>query len=181
MLRINWNKIVRLAFRASLTKRQRPNRRSIWGNSSNLAASVESLEGRQLLSVITVTTDSDLANHTGVSLRDAITQSNASGVGDTIVFSTDLSGKTILLTQGEIKITAPVAIDATAGGATGITISGNTNSRIFYIRTELINPITVSISNLTLQNGNGVDPSGAHLANDGQGGAIFNHERLYLL
>jgi len=166
-----------LGFRPSGRALRRAGRRKQWGNGwvTNIPALLEGLECRQLLSTITVTTTSDAAVHTGISLRDAIATANNDGSGDTITFASSLTGSTITLTQGELPVTSSVTISGTLGGASQITIDGNNSSRILFIYNSGVNSNVVTISNLTLQHGNGV-ASGAN----GSGGAIYNSETLNL-
>jgi autotransporter-associated beta strand protein len=69
--------------------------------------------------------------------------------GETITFAPSLSGKTIILTSGQLVLAKNVQI---AGpGAANLKISGNNASRVFYVA----NGITATISGLTIANGNG--------------------------
>jgi hypothetical protein len=77
--------------------------------------------------------------------------------GDTITFANGLTG-IITLTSGELLITQNVNIDGPA--ATLITVNGNLTSRVF----EVASGLNVTISDLTISNGNAV----------GQGGGILN-------
>ncbi|MBS0265083.1 MAG: hypothetical protein JSS02_24340 [Planctomycetes bacterium] len=139
-------------------------------------AAVQVLENRQLLSgILIVTTTSDAVSHSGVSLRDAIATANADGSGDTIQFDPSLNGTTITLTQGELLITGSVTISGSAGGASGITISGGNTSRIFDLKNATTNTKAVTISDLTLTGGNAVG-----LNSSGAGGAIVNFSKLSL-
>jgi hypothetical protein len=109
---------------------------------------------------IIVTNNADSGNGT---LRQAI-QSNASlGGGNRILFSSSIAG-TITLTTGEILIDHAVAIagrGAVPGPtAAGITVSGNNATRVFHLTGGSI----VTISSLTIANGNSGD----------QGGGIYN-------
>jgi hypothetical protein len=87
---------------------------------------------------------------TGVgSLRQAISDANGAAGADTIDFQAGLLG-TILLTSGQLDITDSVTIQGP--GATSISVSGNSASRVFY----LYNPaslIDVTISGLTIDSG----------------------------
>ena len=75
---------------------------------------LESLEDRSLLSTVTVTLATDpTATHTGVSLRDAITQVDA-GKANTIDFNIAGTGvKWITVSSALPSITKPVTIDGT--------------------------------------------------------------------
>ena len=117
-------------------------------------------------SLLLVTTASDSAVHTGVSLRDAVTSANldgAQGIASTISFAANLIGQTITLTNGELAISQNVTI---AGpGSHELTISGNTASRVFEIDAG-----NVTISGLTISGGK--SSSG--------GGGILNYASLTL-
>jgi len=110
-----------------------------------------------MAATITVTNTDD----SGVgSLREAIA---SAAPGDTINFS--VTG-TITLTSGELLISKDLTI--TGPGASRLAISGNNASRVFRIPAG-----TVSISNVTIQNGN--IPTGQQ-----GGGGIFNQGTLTL-
>ena len=95
------------------------------------------------------------------SLRDAI--ANAS-LGDTISFS--VTG-TITLTSGELLIGQNLTI--TGPGAPNLSVSANNSSRVF----EVSSAATVTISGLTISNGNVGGPAG--------GGGIFNNGGTLIL
>lgn len=94
-----------------------------------------------------VTTLSDATNHTGTSLRDAV---SAASSGDTVLFAPGLEG-TIILEQDEIAITQNTL---TIDGKNKIIVSGNNTSRIFTCTTGTTNTSRY-ISNLTFINGLG--------------------------
>jgi hypothetical protein len=96
-------------------------------------------------------------------LRDAIA---AAAAGDTIDFA--VTG-TITLTNGQLDISKNLTIQGP--GATKLTISGNSASRMFSIERF----VTVALNGLTLSNGNGQG-----LPQDAYGGAIYNHGNLIL-
>lgn len=88
------------------------------------------------MATFTVTTTADVVNAgDGVlSLREAVAQANAAGAPDSIRFAGGLDGRTVTLTQGQLTLTADVAIDGgTEDGAAGVTISGGDASRVFLI------------------------------------------------
>ena len=144
-----------------------------------------------MLAAVTVSNNNDVVNGDvtsiaaliasdggdGISLREAIQAANAdAGVADDVTFEAALDGLQILLTvaQGELAITDPLSIDASAL-AGGITINGNDPSgtagdgiRIFNIDDSAGGAIAVTLNNLTLTGG---DVSGG-------GGAIFSSENL---
>jgi hypothetical protein len=79
--------------------------------------------------------------------------------GDTIKFAKQLNGQTITLSQGQITVSKNV--DVAGLGANQLTISGNSESRIF----DIASGTDVSISGLTLTGGRATD--GAGLLNAG--------------
>ncbi|MCX6928863.1 MAG: hypothetical protein NT154_37485 [Verrucomicrobia bacterium] len=89
------------------------------------------------------------------SLREAVALVES---GATIIFASNLSGQTILLTSGAVLLTNNLSIDASAlpGGAT---VSGNSTSGIFSVGAG----VAVSLAGLTLTSGNQYD-----------GGAIYS-------
>jgi predicted outer membrane repeat protein len=90
-------------------------------------------------------------NNSNCSLREAIDEANGTADADTILFNSNLTGSTIQLTTGALEISQPVAIDA---GATGATIDGGQNDRVFYLQ-MITEYDPVSISGLVLRNGIG--------------------------
>ncbi len=67
---------------------------------------------------------------TGTSLREAVVHAPA---GSTIVFAPAVYGQTITLISGQLLITKNLVIDASTS-PTGVTVSGNENSRVFDIQ-----------------------------------------------
>ncbi len=119
---------------------------------------------------LVVTTASDVvdANDGVLSLREAVAFANARTDADTILFDKSLSGKTIVLTGGELALTQDVAIDGDVNGdnKADITISGNNASRVFNAsgwKTD------VGVLSLTLTDGSG-----------GRGGAIYAYKTASL-
>ena len=108
-----------------------------------------------------VDTDSDIddAIYTAgnLSLREAVRIANDRAGSETISFATSLTGRTIKLNGGQLRITDDVTI--TGLGAASLTISGENASRIFQIDAG----VTVNISGLKFTKGNA-----------GSGGAIGN-------
>ena len=103
-----------------------------------------------------------------LSLREAIELANSEPDGNTILFDPSLAGGTILLSQGQFSITAPVTI---AGpGADQLTIDADDSSRHFFIRDSNTEKFPVTLSGLTLTGGQAVD-----------GGSIENREDLTIL
>lgn len=101
------------------------------------------------------------------SLRQVIAEVPA---GATIIFDPGLTGKTILLTNGQIALDKNLTINASALPG-GITINGNHNGRIF----EVASGTTVVLTSLTLTNGNGVGTTYS-----GNGGSILSLGNLTL-
>jgi fibronectin-binding autotransporter adhesin len=92
------------------------------------------------------------------SLREAIVAANGTGGAEIYV-----PAGTYVLSDGALEITGDLTL---AGGGAGVTvIDGNHMDRVFYISTG-----TVSISDVTIQNGNTI----------GDGGGIANHGTLTL-
>jgi hypothetical protein len=125
---------------------------------------LEALEGRIVPSTLTVLNNLDSG---AGSLRAEIA---AAKKGDSIVFAPSLNGQTITLTSGELDITTSLSIQGP--GASQLTISGSGLSRVF----EVASKVTVTLSGLTVSNGNGVgSPSGnQHKDVFTGGGGILN-------
>jgi predicted outer membrane repeat protein len=131
------------------------------------------------LALVTVTTDQDVVDfNDGVtSLREAIFATNTVPGADTINFDFGHDGPaTILLTQGELRITDDLTIEGYGAALVTIDASGNDptpnvddglGSRIFNIVGNSNGPIDVTIRGLTLTGGD-----------TDQGGAIRNFENL---
>jgi RTX calcium-binding nonapeptide repeat (4 copies) len=111
-------------------------------------------------------TVSNLSDSGAGSLRQAITDANANPGADQVTFGSSLSGQITLASQLP-NITDP--LDVVGPGANRLTVSGNFNSRIFYIY-PTVHGTPVTISGLTLTAGNPTigDPV------QGRGGAIFS-------
>src|SRR4249919_2466354 len=91
---------------------------------------LEALESRRLMAVVTVGTLNDNVDFNDglTSLREAIFATNLVGGADTINFAPSLTAggpATILLTQGELKITDDLTI--TGPGANSLTIDASGN------------------------------------------------------
>lgn len=93
------------------------------------------------------------------SLRDVVANAPSSGV---VTFAPMLSGKTILLTNGQITVNNTVSIEA-AALPNGIQISGNHASRIFTVNTNA----GLGLHDLTLRDANGGGSDGGALLNFG--------------
>jgi len=143
----------------------------------------EPLEDRRLLAILTVNTLVDENNGIGtggISLREAV---SAAGQGDTINFS--VTGTINLTSTGSGHIVIAKNLTIQGPGANLLTIkafdpdsSGENDSdgrRVFFVDNDSSNFATVTISGLTLTNG---DPQDS--GEDDGGGAIFNRENLTL-
>ena len=104
----------------------------------------------------TVTTLNDSG---GGSLRQAILDANAVPGADRVLFQSTLTGQITLGSE------LPRILEATqilGPGPDKLTISGNNNSRIFYVYpTAARTPVTISGLKLTGGNGNNTDDGGA--------------------
>ncbi len=115
----------------------------------------------------TVTSTNDSGPGT---LRAAIL---ASADNDSIVFDSSIIFQTITLTSGEIDINASISMTG------GVTLSGNSASRIFKIAAGK----TASLQALTFTGGlaRGADGAAGVAGGPGFGGAIWNRGTLHLL
>ncbi|MEM7237246.1 MAG: hypothetical protein AAF501_05410 [Pseudomonadota bacterium] len=150
----------------------------------------EQLEDRRVLAIFTVTGLGDPStNPTGMcedrnipSLREAVKLAN-SCMGPDIINFNNLSGTITLDQSSAIRITDDLIINGelmgTRGGAgPSLTIDAMaTTTRIFTIDDSSPTPIEVTIKNLSLANGGGVNDTMVADANDGLGGALFSRER----
>jgi hypothetical protein len=144
---------------------------------------MEMLEGRRVLSTLTVTNTTD---YLAGSLRDVIIWQ--AKPGDTIVFDPSLNGQTITLGAGELEINKNLTIQGPGAGLLAIDGSanlyaGSVASRVFQVDAGA----SVSISGLTIEGGNGM--KGIDYGNlfdftpdtyDGYGGGILNLGTLNL-
>jgi hypothetical protein len=154
---LGWLKSGQQQARASRRHRRRgnptlPTRRTV--------LRVEALEDRALPSTLTVTNLSDSGVSGDGSLRGEIA---AAAAGDTIAFQQGLSG-TITLGGSQLLISKNLTI--TGPGASSLTISGNSASRVF----DVSNNATVTLSGLTIANGSVIGDENATFG----GGGIFN-------
>src|SRR5436190_213233 len=111
-------------------------------------------------------TVSNLNDSGAGSLRQAILDANAASGADQVTFSSTLSGQITLASE---LPNMTDALDIVGPGAGQLTISGDQNSRIFYLRPP-VHGTAVTISGLTLTAGK---PSGSDPVY-GRGGAIFS-------
>ena len=128
----------------------------------------ELLEGRALLSTLTVTNTLDSGKG---SLRYEIAHASRNA---SIVFAPSLDGQTITLTSGELDITTGVTIQGPGAGQ--LTISGGNHSRVFEVDASA----PVVLSGLTVSGGDGYAVSGLAYPHDGDGGGILNLSTLTL-
>jgi hypothetical protein len=149
-----------------------------------LRPTVSALEGRELLSTLTVSNTSDSG---AGSLRAAIVQANADAGGDTIVFSSLFNTpRTIRLTGGPLILSNPAGTTITGPGENLLSISGNNATRVFRVTPGA----EVSLSGLTITkgsshgNGGGIQNNGGTLALDDivlrgnsarKGGGLYNN------
>jgi uncharacterized repeat protein (TIGR01451 family) len=112
--------------------------------------------GQASTRTVTNTADSGVG-----SLRQAIADAQP---GDTVVFSLTLPA-TITLTSGQLEITQSLTIDGP--GSHLLAISGNDASRVFQVdEFAKVCHLAVSLSGLTIQNGDVGNDSGGGLWND---------------
>jgi len=129
------------------------------------AAQVQTLESRRLLSALTVTTAADSG---AGSLRAEIAAAHS---GDTINFAASVRG-TITLTSGELVVNK--SLDFEGPGVKKLAISGGGSSRVF----EVDAGAQVTLSGLTIENGDGVAGFDLGDPNAGKGGGILNFGTL---
>jgi hypothetical protein len=127
-----------------------------------LRPTVMVLESRALLSTVTVSNTNDSGSG---SLRAAVSQANADGGGDTIVFSSLFNTtQTITLTGGQLELTGSTGTTTIQGpGANLLVVSGNNATRVFEIGANA----TASISGLTITGGQAGSAAGGGLYNAG--------------
>ena len=84
------------------------------------------------MATFTVTTPDDVVPSDGkLSLREAMTQANATTAADTIVFASGLEGKTLTLTGGELVLRQDVTVDGDQNNdRVEVTLSGGNTQRI---------------------------------------------------
>src|SRR5262245_13709175 len=89
--------------------------------------SIEALEDRRMLTVITVTTELDNIDLRDgkISLREAVFAANAVQGVNTIRFDPSLAGVPVVLTMGELEITGDVIIEGLGAALSTIDASGS--------------------------------------------------------
>lgn len=135
---------------------------------STFRPQLEALEDRWMPSILTVTNTKDSGPH---SLRAEIAHANNK---DTIVFSPKLDGMTITLTSGELDITKNLTIQGLGAGLLTISGNGPNSSRVF----EVAQNTAVTLSGLTISNGDGYASFGDSGPMAGFGGGILNQGTL---
>ena len=144
----------------SLARKRRP---VIGRRQARSAPGLEALEARMVLSTLTVTSAAD--DGSSGTLRSLI---GAASPGSTIVFDHRLVGQTITLKSGALELTKNLDIEGP--GASQLTISGNSASRVF----DVSSGATVTIAGLTIANGEAVTGGGI----DNAGNLVLNHSTL---
>ena len=147
--------------------------------------------GAAQAATIQVTSNSDdRANGADCTLREAITAINNAprialnngcvltgtfGNNDTVTFSSNMPGNTIVLNQGDIGIFGDITISINAASVTGgITIDANESSRVLTISRNG----AVSLNNLTIMNGSSSDTGGGIRANPGSSVELIDSKLL---
>ena len=120
---------------------------------------LEALEERLTPSTdwIVNTTADPTGLHGSTTLRAALAEAQN---GDTISFSSALTGDTIALTSGVLTISQSITI--TGLGATELAVSGGNSGQVF----DIASGVNVSISSLTVENGS-ITGSGGGIVNNG--------------
>jgi hypothetical protein len=145
-----------------------------------VAARIESVERRLLLSTYTVNSLSDAVNAGAgsLTLRQAVADVNAHGGANTIAFDPKVfspgSLHTITLLRGQLELTNTTGQTTIAGpGSAVLAISGNHLSRVFQFDagvTAVVSGVTITKGNASIADGNG----------DTFGGAIYSAGTLTL-
>ncbi len=134
----------------------------------------------------TITVDSLADNGVGCTLREAIAAANSDAAGggcaagsgvDRVVFDPAILPGTVTLNGSEIAITSSLTISGP--GRDQLTVSGGSQSRIFFIDDATTNTSSVTVEAITLRNGRAgyYNASGMYFVY-GAGGALRNHEEL---
>jgi hypothetical protein len=144
----------------------RPRRRAGRNRRAAFRPRVDLLEGRALLSTLTVTNTQDSGEG---SLRYEVAQASA---GDTIEFAFGRRGATIELTSGPIVIDRSLSIRNRTGGS--VIVSGGGASRVFVV--DLAPDASTELNGLTITGG--VAPLGGAILNEAGGTLILRRDRL---
>src|SRR5262249_43947190 len=130
----------------AINRRRHESSADIRRGRGRLRPTVMALEGRALLSTLTVSNTSDSG---AGSLRAAIAQANADGGRDTIVCSDVFNGpQRIILTSGELQLSGRATTTIQGPGANLLTVSGGGASRVFDIEAG-----SLSLSGVTITGG----------------------------
>jgi len=138
------------------------------GNANIASTSADNSVAYEYINPLRVTTATDVVDWSDglTSLREAVAYANSHVGNDAITFDSSLAGQTITLTDGQLELTDTTGETTIAGfGASKLTISGNSVSRVFFIDCD----VTAKISGLTITKGNGScdDRSGGGISNLG--------------
>ncbi len=103
------------------------------------------------LFLIVDTTEDTVADDGKTSLREAIMQANEATGDTTIIFSNEIAGQTITLTQGELMITRSMTIngDGPEEVEGNVTVSGGLNGRVFSVDLESGEAVSLESLNVT--------------------------------
>jgi hypothetical protein len=146
------------------TRRSSKNQRA---RLARLAAAVEPLERRLLLTAVVVNTTADVTDVPGstvVSLRDAVNIANNSTTPTTITFSPTVfrTDRTIALDGHDLELSGKRPVTIT-GPAAGVTVNGKESSTDFLIDAGT----TVTISSVKMTEGGGGNFYGGGIENNG--------------
>jgi hypothetical protein len=145
--------------------------------SPRVAAGVELLESRRLLSSVVVNTLADLPAVSGnlVSLRAAVARADSASTSTSISFDPAVfkSSQTITLTHGVLQLSggSPITI---IGPAARVIVSGDSAGGVFDVAAAA----NVSLLNLTITGGTGYQAPGSP---EPRGGGIYNAGTLTLI
>jgi hypothetical protein len=127
--------------------RQRRGQRTGGDRKRRLRPAVMPLEGRALLSTLTVSNTNDSGSG---SLPAAVTEANADAGDDTIVFSSLFETPQTITLNSPLTLTDTATTTITGPGANLLTIAGNNSGRVFDIPGG-----SAAISGLTISGGGG--------------------------
>jgi hypothetical protein len=154
------------SLKAQAGTRPRSRREGTRFSRTRFLPSLDRMEDRILLSMLTVTNTDNSGSGSLLALIAAARS------GDTIDFANSLKGQTITLTTGELEITTNLIIDGPAHGQ--VTVSGGGTSRVFDIGDNA----NVTINDLTVTDGHTVGDSGGGILVES--GATLTLDRVVL-